>query len=1022
MIPVSLQLSGFLSYNQPVTVDFSSFDLACISGANGAGKSSLLDAITWALFGQARRRDDAIINSRAGNTAEVVFTFDYENNRYRVQRIKTVNKPTLLEFAVLDPDGKWRPLTEHSLRETEERIVQTLRMDYDTFTNASFFLQGRADQFAQQRPGDRKRILTSVLGLEVWETYRETAAERRKRQENELANIDGQLEEINAELGQEDQRRGNLRQLEGELARAGELRKSHESSLQSLRQLASAVSKQKSLVELLQAQAETARQRWQASADQLAERREELAANQSQVAAAAEIEAEYQHWQALRTEVERLDGLAASFNQFQHQRNVPVNAIQAEKARLEQELSSANAQATQTRDGQTLREIEYKRIQLEISESSTTEQAYTLWKQYRNELDGWEELAKKFHDLQSQRNAPQMAVENEKARLTQELVQLQKQGGQILATESLVAEVTGQIASATVQFDAISKKLERRQELEEIKQTLLQTQSNTSAENKRLYEDMMLMKGRIAKIRETTGANCPLCGQTLTQSHRDQLIADLEAEGKELGDRYRDNQDALKEIENSLVQVNAEMNDLRTVDADARQQQAKIASLRTKLDGYQQTLKDWDTGKTRLAEIQQSLAAEDFAGKERKVLQAIDRDLQKLNYSVDQHNLVRKQEEQARASEQKYSDLQAAKARLDILSKEIKETNKRIQESEKQIERVKRMLASEDYAQEARAELARVDAALLELGYDAAAHDALRREEQAARGSQDRLRALESARAALAPLEREIASLEKKLSAEEKEAAGAKEKYDAEAESYQAAAAALPDLDSAEEELRALRERENQVHIQVGAARQQVEALKSLRARHKTLGAQRETTTRQIAQIKMLERAFSKDGIPALLIEQALPEIEMQANEILDRLSAGGMSVRFATQRDYKDSKRDDKRETLDILISDSVGTREYEMFSGGEAFRVNFAIRLALSRVLAKRAGARLQTLVIDEGFGSQDADGRQRLIEAINLVSADFKKILVITHLEELKDAFPARIEVEKTQHGSDVRVVAS
>ena len=148
MIPVSLQLSGFLSYNQPVTVDFSSFDLACISGANGAGKSSLLDAITWALFGQARRRDDAIINSRAGNTAEVVFTFDYENNRYRVQRIKTVNKPTLLEFAVLDPDGKWRPLTEHSLRETEERIVQTLRMDYDTFTNASFFLQGRADQFA----------------------------------------------------------------------------------------------------------------------------------------------------------------------------------------------------------------------------------------------------------------------------------------------------------------------------------------------------------------------------------------------------------------------------------------------------------------------------------------------------------------------------------------------------------------------------------------------------------------------------------------------------------------------------------------------------------------------------------------------------------------------------------------------------------------------------------------------------------------------------------------------------------
>ena len=114
-------------------------------------------------------------------------------------------------------------------------------------------------------------------------------------------------------------------------------------------------------------------------------------------------------------------------------------------------------------------------------------------------------------------------------------------------------------------------------------------------------------------------------------------------------------------------------------------------------------------------------------------------------------------------------------------------------------------------------------------------------------------------------------------------------------------------------------------------------------------------------------------------------------------------------------------KETLDIIIRDNAGRREYEMFSGGEAFRINFAIRLALSRVLAQRSGARLQTLVIDEGFGSQDADGRQRLVEAINLVNPDFEKILVITHLEELKDAFPSRIEVTKTVTGSSVEVTA-
>jgi exonuclease SbcC len=217
-----------------------------------------------------------------------------------------------------------------------------------------------------------------------------------------------------------------------------------------------------------------------------------------------------------------------------------------------------------------------------------------------------------------------------------------------------------------------------------------------------------------------------------------------------------------------------------------------------------------------------------------------------------------------------------------------------------------------------------------------------------------------------------------------------------------------------------LQEQENRLRMEVGAARQKVLVLDDLQLRRKSLEAERADLAGQVAQYKQLERAFGKDGVPALLIEQALPQIESKANEVLDRLSQGTMTVRFVTQAAYKDRRRDDLKETLDIQISDGAGMRDYEMFSGGEAFRVNFAIRLALSEVLAQRAGARLQTLVIDEGFGSQDAQGRQRLIEAINLVRQDFAKILVITHIDELKDAFPARIEVEKTGRGSTVRVI--
>ncbi|MNS76151.1 Nuclease SbcCD subunit C [compost metagenome] len=130
------------------------------------------------------------------------------------------------------------------------------------------------------------------------------------------------------------------------------------------------------------------------------------------------------------------------------------------------------------------------------------------------------------------------------------------------------------------------------------------------------------------------------------------------------------------------------------------------------------------------------------------------------------------------------------------------------------------------------------------------------------------------------------------------------------------------------------------------------------------------------------------------------------------------MHVRLATQ---KEKKTGGVHETLEISISDEVGTRPYELYSGGEAFRVNFALRLALSRLLARRAGAKLQTLIIDEGFGTQDERGREKLVEAINAVSDEFARILVITHIRELKDAFNTHIEVVKRGGVSEIRAIA-
>ncbi len=853
MNPYRLRLSGFLSYNEPVELDFSLFELACISGQNGAGKSSLLDAMTWALFGQARRRDDALINTHA-SAAEVVFDFFYEGSLYRIQRSKPRDKTSILEFFVRDNDGNWKTLTEHSLRETETRIQSTLHMDYETFTNASFFLQGKADQFAQQRPADRKRILASILGLEVWEVYRERAVEMRKQIETEQANINGQLEEIEGELKEEAARKARLAQLEDSLASASALRKTQEILLENLHRLAASVAEQRRLVEVLLGQEKAACQRLEDSREKLVSRKEECLAIREQLGRAAEIEAAYQDWQETRRQLEHWEGVAANFRQHE-----------------------------------------------------------------------------------AQRAAPLMAIETERVRFVQERTGLQAQQRQVQELETSLPVFQSQLVSGRDQLIETKTRLEQRPFLDKKLLEIQETRADARAANDVLKREMSELKERIERLREVSGATCPLCGQPLSPDDRLRHLTELELQGKDKGDLYRSNQELVRQSEVQLQMVKKELAELGQLEIIFRTRQREVDQLADRVSQVQQTIQNWQTG-----------------------------DAVRLQTLID-------------------------------------------------------MLDQQNYALTARADLARIDAILKDLGYDTAAHDAVRQAEQAGRTSEQHLRQLEANRARLEPLEREIPALEQQV-----------EKYTVEAEKqgqdlqsarakYEEEAARLPDLDKVEAETINLREQENRLRTDLGGAVQKVEVLKNLRQRSKGLTARLGEIKQQVARLKVLERAFGKDGVPALLIEQALPEIETQANDLLDRLTNGEMSVRFATQKDYKDKNRDDKKETLDILISDSAGTREYELFSGGEAFRVNFAIRLALSQVLAKRAGARLQMLVIDEGFGSQDVEGRQRLIEAINQVQHDFARVLVITHLEELKDVFPARIEVEKTINGSQLKVVA-
>ncbi|MER3419191.1 MAG: hypothetical protein C4290_01110, partial [Chloroflexota bacterium] len=224
-------------------------------------------------------------------------------------------------------------------------------------------------------------------------------------------------------------------------------------------------------------------------------------------------------------------------------------------------------------------------------------------------------------------------------------------------------------------------------------------------------------------------------------------------------------------------------------------------------------------------------------------------------------------------------------------------------------------------------------------------------------------------------------------------------------------------LAAAGEQVAALEQNRQRLTYAKAACEAEIERLQEMERQTEERRRRLEEARRAQSIYEELAQAFGKSGVQALLIDAALPEIEQVANDLLARMTGNRMHVTLETQRM---TQKGTAQETLDIKISDDWGTRSYELFSGGEAFRIDLALRIALSKLLTRRAGAPLSTLVIDEGFGSQDATGRERLMEALRVIQDDFECLLIVTHLDDLKELFDTRIEVTKTADGSVARVV--
>ena len=363
MVPLKLRLRNFLCYGEDLPpLDLEGVHLACLCGQNGHGKSALLDAMTWALWGKARAKSqDELV--RFGQTEMMVeLDFMAGENTYRASR-RHVNPgrqgrsgATELQLLV-QSNGSFQPITGNAVRETQSKIDQIVGMDYDTFINSAFLLQGRADEFTNKRPGERKEVLAKIIGLERYDRLEDMAKQRSQEKRGESQEMQRQLEQLRLEVSKAGAVELELESVERELARVVE-------SLEAKRESRDALRMQVQSLAAQRAEAETLTARVPALKDELARHKSEnerlgarIAGYVAVTAQRPEIERGHLALTEARARRLEMDALRDQHDKLTEARRTLAAQIETAKVRLEEKIAQLERRTkgrtgTQGRTGQ----------------------------------------------------------------------------------------------------------------------------------------------------------------------------------------------------------------------------------------------------------------------------------------------------------------------------------------------------------------------------------------------------------------------------------------------------------------------------------------------------------------------------------------------------------------------------------------------------------------------------------------------------------------------------------------------
>lgn len=1027
MIPQRVKLSGFLSYKEEQEIRFDGAPLWMLSGTNGSGKSSIFDALTYALFGHHRggaASASELINKEA-NTLSVEFDFTSERQLYRIKRTvrrqkndkiastQQVFKHTPSEIA----QDSWEAVAGTEYRkEFDAWVRDKIGLDYETFTSSVLLLQGKAEKLIDNTPAGRAGVLARIVDLERYQKLHGKADDKRRALKSELEGITNQL------VGIKDVSAEEYSEVETGIAAAEASRASTQERIDALNAL------------------ELRARRWTDTQSKLSGVKAKLADAEKLLGTAVAIEKDYTRLRELRDVLPAVNTIVTERGRVGESerktaRLTDERAEVAETRRKNENTLSQNRKKLANLK-KTLAEDEAKKATLETRLRELT----AILEKVKQVEEAEVEVANHEGELKllppdADARVRQFQTEHERLALLAQHVALLERLHQDRSelTKAVAVERQARAEEARLKDEGIKAKADFAQ-LEK---------SAKDARNDRAARDQSMAEARALarqareladEFKTMTGVTkCRACGQKLTPEHFADEKKTRESDAKKAEDRLRlltaEAEKARKLEEELTAKEGTEQQRLSNLRDDYKDALAALKQATTDItrltkecrntyfalpDEFKLKLgaaepADWSVvtypNRQDLAQLNDEARGIDTTKRKLKAAQDEKTKVEQLRAKLDsaRDRLLRsqrglpgggdsaalRQEYAAKESEDKgvKASLAAGKKEIAATESEIDRYQRALSENDRELTEIAGKLNLEESSRKQSAEAIERAKKALPAAWQkpletAGLTDRTRWSEElealVSKGTEAKHTQLQAARGGLDPLRAEISQLEAEADTFAEEERRSPEDVRAEAN------AARKQLDFHNKELL---DAQGRKRILDGYRQQRHE----LNERFKAVDAEHN-------RHKLLAELLGRDRLQRHLVRQAERQIVDYANAVLDRLSGGQLFMRLVESEAGTDKALD-----LECVNRFTGGGPINVLFlSGSQKFRVAVALALGIGQY-ASRQHRPIESVIIDEGFGCLDRAGRQVMIQELQNLRGHLHCILLVSHQEEFADAFP-------------------